>query len=420
MRITKILIILFTCFLSVSKAQMNKDIQRADAFFHIGQYRNSQRYYELGKRKSNINYVYQRLAECHRKLGRPELSVKYLLILKQKGAISTSQRFELAKMLKMVGKYNYAKAELLSLAKTASDQSELYAQVAASCDSAQLWRKAKSDWKLHKLTSLNSTFSDISPSFHHNNLLFASNREDFIIKNKPGGQELPFFDLYTSELDENSNPGKPSPFAGAINTSGNESSIAFSPKGDKVFFTQHTHNSGTSVEDFARMKIFYYEKIGERWKNPHTFIFNDSTSSFAHPFVSSDEKLFFFISDMKGGLGGTDIYFCIKKDSLWSLPINMGAPVNTPGNETYPFYNPNQKTLYFASDYHIGMGGFDMFKAVENNGEFTVSNMKYPFNSSYDDFGLFWVDDSSEEGYFVSNRPGGLGLEDIYKVNLRK
>lgn len=207
--------------------------------------------------------------------------------------------------------------------------------------------------------------------------------------------------------------GKVKPFSSQVNSTTHESSIAFNSSGNKVYFTQHVSDSGGT---YSRLKIFYLEKHKDRWQNPHTFVFNDSTSSFAHPFITPDENMFFFVSDMKDGMGGSDIYFCMLKDSLWSAPINMGPPINTPGNEIFPFYDAENKTLYFASDYHPGLGGYDIFEAVEDGESFKIHNMKPPINSSYDDFGIVWISKYRQLGYLVSNRPGGKGLEDIYKI----
>jgi hypothetical protein len=410
---TYCLLLLFAMNTLIAFGQSNKDLERGNAYYSVGQYINAAKYYQLGRRKGNMEYVYHRLAKCYRKLGQPDQAVYYLMKLKSKAILSETQRVDLGMMLKMTGRYTEAKKEFNFLSLKYPDKAK-YKSCLMSCDSALLWGNAKTQKiKIENLATINTSFSEISPYWSNESLIFSSNREDFIIKNRPGGEELPFYDLFIASSKNKEKEGNPRPFASVINTSTHESSVAFNASGDKVYFTQHSDKTKDSSGSCARLKIFYLENIKGTWKNPHTFIFNDSSSSFAHPYLSKDGKLFFFVSDMKGGLGGTDIYFCLKKDSLWSLPINMGAPVNTEGNEIFPFYFDETQVLYFASDTHIGMGGYDIFEAVQNGDDLVIRNMKPPINSCNDDFGIFFH--QPDDGYFVSNRPSGKGLEDIYK-----
>lgn len=211
-------------------------------------------------------------------------------------------------------------------------------------------------------------------------------------------------------------------FSSYLNTGTHESSVSFSGDGNQVFFTQHSEKVGSEAlnANVARMKLFYLERVGGRWGNPHTFIFNDSTVSFAHPYLSKNGKIFFFVSDMAGGVGGTDIYFCVNDSAKgWSAPTNIGAPINTKGNELYPFYDEINNVLYFSSDTHPGMGGYDIFRADLDSEPIAISNVKAPINSSYDDFSLIF-DKTLSYGFLSSNRKGGKGLEDIYIVKRKK
>ncbi len=116
---------------------------------------------------------------------------------------------------------------------------------------------------------------------------------------------------------------------------------------------------------------------------------------------------------MPGGFGGTDIYQIVKKAGRWSIPKNLGAEINTSGNEMFPFATENGD-LYFASDMHPGFGGLDIFSAHFRGGKWTrPHNLGSPVNSSYDDFSMA-TDSTGNQGFFSSNRPGGLGDDDIY------
>ena len=111
---------------------------------------------------------------------------------------------------------------------------------------------------------------------------------------------------------------------------------------------------------------------------------------------------------------------CQEKRNRWSSPINLGPLVNTTGDEMFPFL-ASDGTIYFASDGHIGMGGFDIYKtSADENGAYVLPvNLKSPINSSYNDFGMI-VEDGGERGYLTSNRKGGKGGDDIYEFVLTK
>ncbi|MCC7051032.1 MAG: OmpA family protein, partial [Bacteroidia bacterium] len=143
--------------------------------------------------------------------------------------------------------------------------------------------------------------------------------------------------------------------------------------------------------------------------------------SVGHPCLNEDESRLYFASDMPGGLGGHDIWYIEydKKNKKWGeTPINLGAPINTPGREMFPYIHEQDGALYFSSDGQLGMGGLDIFRAEKSGNNFSnVTNMKFPINSSADDFGIVFEGDK-ERGFFCSNRAGGKGMDDIYSFNL--
>jgi peptidoglycan-associated lipoprotein len=125
---------------------------------------------------------------------------------------------------------------------------------------------------------------------------------------------------------------------------------------------------------------------------------------------------------MSGGYGKTDIWSCTfdMKTNAWGQPKNMGPTINTEGSEVYPAISDDGKKLYFASDYHPGLGGLDMFVSEAGaDGKFNkpVENLKYPLNSSADDFGIVF-EGKKNRGYFTSNREGGRGDDDIWSFSL--
>ncbi|MEO0332976.1 MAG: OmpA family protein, partial [Bacteroidota bacterium] len=130
-----------------------------------------------------------------------------------------------------------------------------------------------------------------------------------------------------------------------------------------------------------------------------------------HPAITADGQHLYFVSDMPGGQGGTDLYICHRRNGAWSKPQNLGKKVNTPGDEMFPFVQDS--LLYFASDGHAGLGGLDVFRVAREVVADPI-NLGPPINSKSDDFG-FIIDATASSGYFSSNREAEQsGDDNIY------
>jgi tetratricopeptide (TPR) repeat protein len=177
---------------------------------------------------------------------------------------------------------------------------------------------------------------------------------------------------------------------------------------------QHMAILNVCIEDKKKpyRLLFYtaeYDTAGKKWKNLSPMSLNNKSYSIGHPSISHDGKKIFFVSDKSDGKGGTDIYFSTLKDGKWSEPVNMGAKINTGGNEKYP-YITDDNILFFSSDGRYGMGGLDIYYVDLDYKDSMVINMGSPVNSNLDDFG-FNYDQKNKTGYFSSNRKS-LGKED--------
>lgn len=165
--------------------------------------------------------------------------------------------------------------------------------------------------------------------------------------------------------------------------------------------------------DFLEIYSASYEN--GKWHDVKPFEFNKPNEyNVCHPAISPDGKVLYFVSDMPGGYGKTDIYYCIKQaNGKWDAPRNAGPKINTPGEESFPFVDTDG-TFYFSSDGHPGMGGLDIFSARGYNDNWDQPvNLKCPVNSPKDDFSVFFSE-TGKSGYFSSNRDGGNGEDDIY------
>lgn len=139
--------------------------------------------------------------------------------------------------------------------------------------------------------------------------------------------------------------------------------------------------------------------------------------------ITSDGNILLFASDKPGGLGGTDIYMVRKLPTgEWGEPFNLGPNVNTKFNEDFPHISEDSGTLYFASEGHNSMGGYDIFKSIFDPIEKSwskPSNMGFPINNAYDNM-TFCVSGTNRDGYVSAVRPEGFGDFDIYKVTFNE
>jgi outer membrane protein OmpA-like peptidoglycan-associated protein len=217
-------------------------------------------------------------------------------------------------------------------------------------------------------------------------------------------------DVMISHKDSD-NWGKPKSIG--LNANANIGSVGLSPDGQRllIYMGGRSTNNGN---------IFSCQLSGNQWSNPVKLSgkvnssFQESSGS-----LTPDDKTLYFSSNRPGGLGGFDIYKATKNEKgEWAEVVNLGAPINTPYDEDAPFIHPDKKTLYFSSNGHNTMGNNDIFRAVNENGQWSVpANMGYPINSVYND-NFFVLSADGKKGYFSSDRPGGLGGQDIYFLGI--
>ncbi len=190
--------------------------------------------------------------------------------------------------------------------------------------------------------------------------------------------------------------------------------IAFSPDGKEIIFTRTKYNPSKNINT-AQLFIADYKE--GKIKNIRPFEYNSDSYNTAHGCYGPDGNILFFVSDMPGGYGQTDIWMCKKENGKWGKPINPGGDINTSGKEIFPYVRKDGK-LFFSSDGLPGLGGIDIFSAKQKEGVWLLDRMEsLKLNSSYDDFGIVFTTDST--GYFSSNRSGGKGNDDIYSFKYR-
>lgn len=266
-------------------------------------------------------------------------------------------------------------------------------------------------------TSINSKFAELGVTYSSNNsVIFASSKKDDIGR-RTNNRQLSL-ELYHGLIAENGDIIQTDRFSKEINNKFFESDISFTPDFKTIYFTWNNFYSALKSKDSAKWKTLYMFKgsINENFEisNVTPMPFNSKEYSVRSPAVSKDGKKLYFVSDMPGGFGETDIYVVnIINGTNFSSPKNLGPAVNTKHAELFPYIDENN-TLYFSSNGHKGKGGLDIFKSEYIEGNFQqAKNLPSPINSKYDDF-AFVINIVSNSGYFTSNRSGGKGDVDIY------
>ena len=261
---------------------------------------------------------------------------------------------------------------------------------------------------------VNSHYSDFAPVILDNTLIFTSARGSSNKNQRSYGWDGQHF-LELFQWDSLSTDNKVTSFAKEIGTRFHEGTVCFAHNGETMFFTRSNFLKGKlrrSSLGVNNLKLFMASRGEEGWKIGGEFPYNSDEYSVGHPWVSADGKTLYFVSDMPGGFGGTDIYRCQWENNKFSEPENLGAKINTHGDEMFPYVSPHGD-LFFASNGHHGMGGLDLFGINLRGANASLLHMGSPLNSVADDFSLI-MDASGWRGYFASNRPGGVGEDDIY------
>lgn len=281
--------------------------------------------------------------------------------------------------------------------------------------------------KLRNVSEINTSMSDFSPMFYRKGITYVTTSQ----KRTGTGYDMKstnydlFTDVYIAEKTYGEMLRKGPQLLKNVDQKYMQGPMTFS-KDFGVMYLTKTNTEGTKVnkapsdKKTVNLKIFRVNYKGgvDDWSEmTEVKLVNDSKSddySYAHPAFSSDDQTLIFASNMPGGQGGTDLWMVKRVGLEWGTPENLGPKINTPGEEKFPYLS-NDGNLYFASDGHPGLGGLDIFKAtVENNSFSAPENLGTPFNSKDDDFG-FIIDQNNREGYFTSNRAGGIGDDDIYQ-----
>lgn len=361
-------------------------------------------------------FIETRIGLCYFHSSQPELAVEWLTKAFRKDALDPLNQHILAQAYMMTRNYTEAE-ELWTSLQEKDPQTADHFRKAAGWASAQ---KQVEDhaWAL-KVEPISSSFSEFGIVVKDAGVFF--NSFNTRLDNPPtgwvAGEQHNY--IYTTGVDANGFLRVPRLLRNQLNYQSNEGPMAFTPDAREVIFMRtRTSNPARFTPDAGFHASLFIADVNEqgRWENIRPFPFNGTDFSSAWPFISPDGMSLYFASDRPGGFGGMDIYVCQRRGREWGPPQNLGGVVNSPGHEITPFLLGN--VLYFASDWHMGFGGYDVFKALGEKDIYAhVINLGKSINSSGDDFGL--VFSSERKGYLISNR-NGKGATDIYQFQLQK
>ncbi len=384
---------------------------------NIGEYYKAIEKYRKASRKEKDrvkrrDYAFA-MAECYRYIGDYERAALYYKNTVRRGYPDPKAIFYEAEMLRATQDYE----ESIENYRTYLDSvpgDERALNGLESIKKTQEWVANPTRHIINPIKEINSRSSDYYPVFvggRDNEIIFTSTRKAATGKRESMITGQDYADLFKATfniqkqkwdepqlLDENL----------IVNTEDEEGAPTLSATGEQMIFTRCRYDKTEPMG----AELYSSSQSRGSWSEPiKVQVVGDSVVA-AHPALNADGTVLYFVSDMPGGFGGKDIYRAEKEGGTYSEPKNLGETINTPGDEMFPFVRDNGE-LYFASNYHIGMGGFDIFKAEEDDeGNWKIENMGSPVNSPADDFGIGFVQ-GENKGMFSSNRKGSRG-DDLY------
>ncbi len=408
--ISLILITLASC--STTKlgrvAQSSQEI--GEYYKAIEKYRKANR--KEKDREKRMEYTYA-IAECYRYIGQYEMAALYYRNTIRRSHPDPKAYLWYAEMLRSSQKYEEAIENYrLYLEQSPGDQRALNG--IESIRLTQLWTANPTKHIINPVKELNSRESDYSPIYvggRDNEVIFTSTRKASTGKRRSMITGQTYADLWRSQFNvQRQKWGEPQPLDQnqIVNTTAEEGAASLSGIGDQMIFTRCIYDKTRN----SPPQLFNTSQVRGSWAEPNRLDIHGDSLMAAHPALSPDGNFLFFVSDAPVGEGGEDIWMAEKSGGAYKSPVNLGPQINTPGDEMFPYVRDNGE-LYFSSNYHPGMGGFDIFRATrDENGNWTVENMGYPVNSAGDDFGIAFIQ-GRNEGMFSSNRKGSRN-DDIY------
>lgn len=269
-------------------------------------------------------------------------------------------------------------------------------------------------------TAVNTPNLEFSATFFEDGIVFISTNPDVTKKKTVDQGQSLMMTILRSRRNQDGALQAPEVFSKEITSINHEGPVCFDRTAETMFFSSNAVLNGKdqfAKDKIQRTRLYWSKKVNGEWGKPEPLPFNNNQFDDFHPSISIDGDKLYFASNRPGSYGSTDIYVSYKVGESWSEPVNLGEGINSKGREAFPFIHADN-TLYYASDGLADRkGGFDLYYAIQENNKFTMPvNLGEPFSTGGDDFGLI-VDLNKINGYFTSNGNGGVGQDDIFNFH---
>ncbi|HOZ31062.1 MAG TPA: hypothetical protein PLL66_09110 [Bacteroidales bacterium] len=411
--------VVFCCSLQFLYSQ--KLVKSGDKALEREQYSQAIEYYQtqLNKNRNGkhlIAEVSYKIGYCYKKLSLPEMSSEYFKTAIKNNYEDPIVYLHYGEALQMLQKYDSALIQY-EIFKELAPEHKLANKGIESIEFTFESLSNPSRYEVKIYGVLNSGEYDYCPFYEVRNkkkIYFTSTRyAPTHVSISPESGEY-CSNLFYSEQDKDGKWSDPIIVPGLVNTSDEEGAACLNHKSSNLYFTRCKYDKNLD----KGCRIYVAKRVGSYWGQiKEVDIPGIPTEiSIGHPAISDDELTLYFVADsLLGGLGGKDIYKVVRerKNQPFGPPQNLGDYINTEADEVHPYIRSNGD-LYFSSDGHPGMGGFDIFRAKYISGtKYNLFNPGSPINSSHDDFGIVFIG-MKEEGFLSSRRIGGMGKTDIF------
>lgn len=394
-------------------------MKKGDKFYALGEYYDAAAQYKKAysatpaKERATRGKRALKLADCYRRINYSQRAIAAYNNAIRYNQTDSMTHFYLAQQLMKNGNYKDAAKHFQTVLDSMPGNGRARVGL-RSAEMAPQWKEAGSLYTVKRENFFNSRRADYSPMLagdEYDQLYFTSTRNDVKGDELSGITGTKNGDIFVSTKDEKGKWTKPEGIDSELNSDFDEGVCSFTPDGRTMYLTQCL--SDASYPRYAT--ICTSARSDASWgKSTPLEITHDTLSSYAHPAVSPDGEWLYFVSDMPGGVGGLDIWRVRLTTSGVGGVENLGAPINTEGDEMFPTFRPNGD-LYFSSDGHPGMGGLDIYIAKPDTvrGGWQIEHPGFPLNSQGDDFGMTF-EGLHNRGFFSSNRGDGKGWDHIY------
>ncbi|MFM2225360.1 MAG: hypothetical protein RJA07_1562 [Bacteroidota bacterium] len=414
----KIITAILSAIILISVAQFAQaqsySLRKANKLYNQYNYSQAIVYYKKAvQTDSNNLFIKQRLAASYNKVADAENACYWYKQFINMPSALPNERLSYAEALQEMGNIDEAAKWYQNYFALNPTDKRGMAGIKA-CNQIKEWYADSAKYAV-KPVLFNTSYSDMCPAYFENGIVFSSDRPSGAFSEfEHGWAGRPFYNLYFENSNRANTYVTPTLWKGKANTKFHDATISFNQIQTEVFYTRNNYNGwlpNFSKDGAMKLKIYHQRKTDGEWSKPDEFIHNSSEYNCCHPALSADGMYLYFASDMPGGLGGMDIYVCKNELGQWGAPKNLGADINTEGNEVFPYLSLNN-TLYFSSDALVGLGGLDIFATTQSkDGKWAEpENVGFPVNSMKDDFGII-TNEKGDEGYFTSSRTGN---DDIY------